>query len=1098
MKNLISRKKLLLITMLITCIAGFAQDTLKFNKYREFPDYVTQVFKQNHPELTFLKYRAFTPIRNIFDFYTGMPSESSSTDSVCNVGRYLSLVKTLAVANYDTTGNINMNYTINNMINYVSKGLTPISLSFVEYSEFKDSAIALNCIGFNNNQFTENCPTGFYPFQKNRLFASSSLNQIIYSSQVNFLINDSLILSNIPTAIDSIYIDFADGNGLIPVIKGNTYSVNYGSDGIKKVQVKIKSATNYYKSFFTLYDSASVGNPLSRNSGNNSVSSCANGVQLPDEVRGISFGSITGKFGIWYSTCGSTITQASSYGAGLFIPSIASPPHEIRKPFILSTGFNPGNGKQLLNNGGPNFLNFVVDLVTINAPLGGYGGEWRGTMYETYNGSILGAFDPGTGCPDGTSNDNRFLDRLRAEGYDVIILQYDNGMDFIENNAALLTQLIKDINAEKMRNGFFFENVVSGVSAGAVSTRLALAELEKNFRAGGPHPHTKEWISIEGEHQASGVPLGFQYLLDYQANPVYLLEDFLTSGIDLIADSWNCVVANIANTFNHSPTATELTKFSSSYGATGVNPLRQHLVNVFNTISGNTSNGYPEFVRRVGVSNGSGVGVQIPHSQDYIFDAQLGWNAGTGTATSFPSGCGGQYTWYLPGFGKRTVANWWNNNNSDIFSGYGYIDSRFTVEPMLCVNLPVFGCQCVGPNNIGSVITFGNQTISRPTITDRFDDVPASTQSTHQALYGRVHGAGNDQSAYPFYNNNLAGNDSHCYIDPNLHGFVPVVSAFDLQQTPNGNFTTPVSLNLMFNRTNNAGTPIAQANNNWGFPFLKNANPHAVTPFDAVFTCGNHDAGGLGLLADGSTVRPDNQYHVEDPLKPMTDFLVRVEVAPVDLYLSDRIIGSTLLSPCPTLGCYTAEFEARNSITVGNGIYGMNPDPTNTSWEQNNLTPDGDFGVTNNAKIIMHSGNLIGIMPGTSFPAGGEIEAFIKAYPCTADADWRLANNNQAGGTINGNSLTTATDPLPLAKNVISAQKTAAIKVYPNPSNGTISIERESEDPLAITICDLNGKIVYTGTVTGSGVNNLDISTVQNGAYLLQAGNNKFKLMVVK
>jgi hypothetical protein len=1155
MKNLISRK-LLLIAMLIACRAGFAQngasDTLKFNKYREFPDYVTQVFKKNHPELTFLKYRVFTPTTNIFDWYKGYSSPAytnneggytvpAHTDSICNAIKYLGMVNSLEISNYDTVGNINLQYTFNNLINYMSKGYNPISLSFIEYSEIKDTAIYLNCIGFNNStsQFTENAPNGFNPFQKDRLFAASSLNQVVYTSQVNFLINDSLILSNIPSAIDSIYIDFADGNGLVPVTKGNVYSINYATEGIKNLQLKIKADTAYYSSFFTMYDSASVGNAQNRTSGGNSINAgCDDGVDLPDRISYISAtapkpwlqspGVVTGRYGVWYATCTNNAIVSGSqvlnpldpYGS--FLPTVFSSPRKIRKPFIISTGFNPGNGKQILENGLDafgnlgTFLNFILDLTTV----GQLDGEWRGTMYETYNGAIIAAFDPGTGCPDNTNNGDNMLDRLRDEGYDVIILQYDDGEDFIENNAALIKQLITDINTEKMSspNPSFFENIVGGPSAGAVSTRLALAQMEQDFiHSGGPHPHTKEWISIEGEHAGSGIPLGFSYLIDYQSNATHLIGDigFIVDPLLAAADLVNTLVAGIASGFNHSPCATELTTFNSADPIGTVDPLRQALLHTFATTNG--SNGYPEFVRRVGVSMGSGTGVPLTHSSNSIFDVQLGWGGYYSHLPCIPFACEG-YNWNWPGYSKNMTANYWDNSNNLPLFTAGLNLSSFTILPETCVQwwlLDPFCCcdhsqscgTCIatfGPFNVPA-ITFGNVTVLKPStsIGQNIDEAPSSTQTTQLSLY--------NQSAYPLFNDAGVGS-SYCNVDADMHTFVPTVSAFDIQpaflNSSNPLFTSPVTdLNLMFNKVV-VGTPVANPFNTFGFPFITHpTNPRAVTPFDAVFACGNLDpsGNGVGFRADGVTLRPNNQYHVEDPLKPYTDFLVRVEVAPLDLYLSNRQVGSTLLGTCGTPGCYTAEFEARNSITVGNGIYAINPG-TDPNWQQNNLTPDGDFGVMNGAKVILHSGGMptgtsggIALMPGVNFLPGGEADVFIDNFPCPLETDHRQSSNTvPRGGIHGGNSITASTNTLPLAQNAVSAQKTSTIKVYPNPSNGMISIDRQTEEPADIIISDLNGKIVYTSSITGSGVSNIDISTVQNGAYLLQVGSNKFKVMVVK
>jgi len=151
----------------------------------------------------------------------------------------------------------------------------------------------------------------------------------------------------------------------------------------------------------------------------------------------------------------------------------------------------------------------------------------------------------------------------------------------------------------------------------------------------------------------------------------------------------------------------------------------------------------------------------------------------------------------------------------------------------------------------------------------------------------------------------------------------------------------------------------------------------------------------------------------------------------------------------------------------------------------------------NGAKVIIHSANIIGLTPGSYVTSGGEMDVYIQNYNCT-DALYRTSNNSQSGGK-NNNAFGSSIDAVQMqqAPNIVSAQKTMAIKVYPNPSNGMISIERESEEPINIIVSDVNGKIVYIGNVSGS-ITNLDLNTIQNGVYLLQAGSNKFKLMIVK
>lgn len=50
--------------------------------------------------------------------------------------------------------------------------------------------------------------------------------------------------------------------------------------------------------------------------------------------------------------------------------------------------------------------------------------------------------------------------QLHSQGYDIIILNFDDGADYIQKNAFLLIKLIQDINAMKNANGSTEPNVV--------------------------------------------------------------------------------------------------------------------------------------------------------------------------------------------------------------------------------------------------------------------------------------------------------------------------------------------------------------------------------------------------------------------------------------------------------------------------------------------------------------------------------------------------------------------------------------------------------------------------------------------------------------
>jgi hypothetical protein len=168
---------------------------------------------------------------------------------------------------------------------------------------------------------------------------------------------------------------------------------------------------------------------------------------------------------------------------------------------------------------------------------------------------------------------------------------------------------------------------------------------------------------------------------------------------------------------------------------------------------------------------------------------------------------------------------------------------------------------------------------------------------------------------------------------------------------PVNNYISPDALDLLYiNPTDK------HPDRRYGFPYIKHPNDHyKITPYDAVFVIGINN----GTYSDGITPKPANQMHVEDPQIPMGEYLARVEVAPEDLFLSNRNLAATQAD-------YIAEFEARNKIIVGNNIYGLYNN-------KNNLTPNGDFNVNLSSKAILHSGVSIELLLGTLIDLGCKI-----------------------------------------------------------------------------------------------------------------------------
>ncbi|MBI4645400.1 MAG: T9SS type A sorting domain-containing protein [Bacteroidia bacterium] len=247
---------------------------------------------------------------------------------------------------------------------------------------------------------------------------------------------------------------------------------------------------------------------------------------------------------------------------------------------------------------------------------------------------------------------------------------------------------------------------------------------------------------------------------------------------------------------------------------------------------------------------------------------------------------------------------------------------------------------------------------------------------------------------------------------------------------------------------------------------------YIIKPYDAVYAIGINN----GYYSDGTTPKPSNQFHVEDPQIFIGDYLSQTEVAPEQLYLSNRSIGSTKQTDDPNQ--YIAEFEARNSITVGNGIYSKNNNPYY-------LTPDGDFVVDNNSKAIMHSGYEIEFLPGTEVVYGSELIAEIEPYNCENLLIKNLYVENEF--IDNKGENYEIEDPKLNIKDQKNEEE-PVIRVFPNPNNGQLIVASNIDNKeMIVTIEELTGKQIYQAHFTNARYNDINMMFLENGIYILRA-----------
>lgn len=234
---------------------------------------------------------------------------------------------------------------------------------------------------------------------------------------------------------------------------------------------------------------------------------------------------------------------------------------------------------------------------------------------------VVDGFDPGDSRDiaglyslldfTGSSGSQNLADLVRAEGFDVIILNFpvyvraadgatvDGGTDFIERNAMLLVELLDIINTAKADNNPE-QNVIIGPSMGGLISRYALNYMEANML----DADTRLYMSFDSPHHGANVPIGLQHQLNFLAyngtQPIAevqpLIDSFLKSPAarQLLVDHFEAHLQS-GSPVNFDPTLT----------LPEAHPFRTQFENNINSFN---LSGFPENTRNVAIINGSGIG----------------------------------------------------------------------------------------------------------------------------------------------------------------------------------------------------------------------------------------------------------------------------------------------------------------------------------------------------------------------------------------------------------------------------------------------------------------------------------------------------------
>jgi hypothetical protein len=396
----------------------------------------------------------------------------------------------------------------------------------------------------------------------------------------------NIFLTNYPSTIQNIQVDFSDGLGYRVASYNQLLNVTYAQANIYIWKYKI-TLTN--------------GQTLLSHSK----------IEIEDGINATQYypnnQNITNNLSDYYKT---TITATVPFGSGLFqygsatvYIRFANGGNTITRPLIVAEGLDDGIILKPEQEAGSNNIEDFIDNIEFSQ-------------------SIL---------------------QLETNQYDIIYVDWNNGVDFIQKNAYVLEEVIKWVNANKVGNQ---QNVVLGQSMGGLVARYALRDIElnRNFIH-----DTRLYVSHDSPHLGANVPLSVQYSARHLRNqyintPIPLLTgevvlpiifNFTDGIISLINNNTNWTVDG--QPLQEVDYITPLTAFSLA-DAPAARQMQYNWINrsyqlknfIHDAWQLELSNlGYPQgytgqIIRNVAIANGSECGTTQPNNgniMSYIKDA---------------------------------------------------------------------------------------------------------------------------------------------------------------------------------------------------------------------------------------------------------------------------------------------------------------------------------------------------------------------------------------------------------------------------------------------------------------------------------------------
>src|SRR5690554_2472064 len=216
-----------------------------------------------------------------------------------------------------------------------------------------------------------------------------------------------------------------------------------------------------------------------------------------------------------------------------------------------------------------------------------------------------------------SGNQLRALIRETNKEYDIIYVDWNNGVDYLQRNAYALQAVIAWVNQEKNENNSTEPNVVLGQSMGGVIARYALTDMEEKDL----NHDTRLFVSHDAPQQGANIPMGLQYMYRHVTNQYITASTTLFGAAVLVPLLENNFDASTYLSILDTPAARQMLKIWSNLSYVMDNTVHDDFYSELRGL--NNNNGYPIEIRNIAISNGSECGdTQNFNAGDHLLNFQ--------------------------------------------------------------------------------------------------------------------------------------------------------------------------------------------------------------------------------------------------------------------------------------------------------------------------------------------------------------------------------------------------------------------------------------------------------------------------------------------